>query len=81
MILKFVVQTFIRSYIVLLLASTRPICAQVTSPQSLITGHRGASSVAPENTLAAFHKAWEVGCDAIEGDFRLTSDGTNCLHT
>ena len=81
MILKFAVQTFIRSYIILLLASTRPICAQVTSPHSLITGHRGASSVAPENTLAAFHKAWEVGCDAIEGDFRLTSDGKIvCIH-
>ena len=81
MLLKFVVQTFVRSYIVLLLTSTRLLCAQVTSPPSLITGHRGASSVAPENTLAAFNKAWEVGCDAIEGDFRLTADGKIvCIH-
>jgi glycerophosphoryl diester phosphodiesterase len=81
MLLKFVVQTFVSSYIVFLLASTRLIDAQVTSPHSLITGHRGASSVAPENTLAAFHKAWEVGCDAIEGDFRLTADKKIvCIH-
>ena len=50
-------------------------------PNSLITGHRGASSVAPENTLSAFQKAWDIGCDAIEGDFRLTCDGEIiCIH-
>ena len=31
--------------------------------------------MAPENTLAAFHKALEVGADAIELDVRLTRDG------
>ena len=55
--------------------------ANVTPPRSLITGHRGASSVAPENTLSAFRTAWEIGCDAIEGDFRLTRDGIIvCIH-
>lgn len=69
------------SFSILLLTSTQLIYAQVNSPHSLITGHRGASSVAPENTLAAFRKAWEIGCDAIEGDFRLTSDKKIvCLH-
>jgi glycerophosphoryl diester phosphodiesterase len=29
-------------------------------PAPLIIGHRGASAVAPENTLAAFRKAIEV---------------------
>ena len=43
--------------VILLLASTQVACAQVTSPRSLITGHRGASSEAPENTLAAFNNA------------------------
>jgi glycerophosphoryl diester phosphodiesterase len=53
----------------------------VKQPNSLITGHRGASSVAPENTLSAFQKAWDIGCDAIEGDFRLTCDGEIiCIH-
>ena len=36
--------------------------------------HRGASGMAPENTLAAFHKALEVGADAIELDVRLSRD-------
>ena len=31
----------------------------------LIVGHRGAAAVAPENTLAAFEAALEVGVDAI----------------
>lgn len=38
-------------------------------------GHRGASAVAPENTLAAFRLAAEMGADAIETDLRLTKDG------
>lgn len=47
----------------------------------LITAHRGASADAPENTLAAFRLAWEQGADAIEGDFRLSSDGRIvCVH-
>ena len=37
--------------------------------------HRGASRIAPENTLAAFQKALEVGADGIEFDVRLSSDG------
>lgn len=47
----------------------------------LIVGHRGASKKAPENTLPAFKLAWEQGVDAVEGDFRLTSDGKIvCFH-
>lgn len=41
----------------------------------LIIGHRGASAVAPENTMAAFRKALAVGADGIEFDVRLTRDG------
>jgi len=37
--------------------------------------HRGASSVAPENTLAAFKEAVGKGADMIELDVRLSSDG------
>ena len=49
--------------------------------ETKIVAHRGASYDAPENTLAAFRLAFEHGADAIEGDFRLTSDGhIVCVH-
>jgi len=37
--------------------------------------HRGARSLAPENTLAAARKALEVGADMWEMDVAVTSDG------
>ena len=37
--------------------------------------HRGASRMAPQNTLAAFEKALDVGADGIEFDVRLCADG------
>src|SRR6185369_3282212 len=40
----------------------------------LIIGHRGASAVAPENTMAAFREALALGADGIEFDVRLTRD-------
>ena len=40
-----------------------------------IVGHRGNSSVAPQNTLAAFEAAWRAGADCIEMDVQLTADG------
>ena len=40
----------------------------------LIIGHRGASAVAPENTIAAFEAAIEAGADGIEFDVRLARD-------
>jgi glycerophosphoryl diester phosphodiesterase len=47
----------------------------------MIVAHRGASFDAPENTLPAFHLAWEQGADAIEGDFLLTKDNQIvCIH-
>ena len=41
----------------------------------LIIAHRGASAIAPENTLAAFRRAIEDGADGIEFDVRLAKDG------
>lgn len=40
-----------------------------------VIAHRGNSSVAPQNTLAAFEAAWRAGADAIEIDVQLTADG------
>jgi glycerophosphoryl diester phosphodiesterase len=39
-----------------------------------IIGHRGAASVAPENTLEGIARAFEDGADAVEIDVRLTED-------
>ncbi|MGG3574327.1 glycerophosphodiester phosphodiesterase family protein [Bacillus gobiensis] len=39
-----------------------------------IIAHRGASGYAPENTLAAFDLAVEMGADFIEFDIRMTKD-------
>src|SRR4029079_15573183 len=44
------------------------------SLRPLILGHRGASAVAPENTLAAFSRAMSDGADGIEFDVRLSRD-------
>ncbi len=41
----------------------------------LIIAHRGASAVAPENTLAAFRQAISDGAEGIEFDVRLANDG------
>ncbi|HWB54361.1 MAG TPA: glycerophosphodiester phosphodiesterase family protein [Tepidisphaeraceae bacterium] len=43
--------------------------------EALIIAHRGESYLAPENTLAAFELAWELGDEAIELDVRPCGDG------
>jgi glycerophosphoryl diester phosphodiesterase len=40
-----------------------------------LQGHRGARGLAPENTLAAFRKAIEIGVSTLELDLGLTRDG------
>jgi glycerophosphoryl diester phosphodiesterase len=40
-----------------------------------VFAHRGASSLAPENTLPAFEKALEMGVDGIELDVQCSKDG------
>lgn len=42
--------------------------------------HRGASAFAPENTLAAFTRAEEIGAHGIELDAKLTADGFVVVH-
>ena len=41
---------------------------------ALITAHRGAKAVAPENTMAAFKAAMDAGADFIELDVQHTKD-------
>ncbi len=63
----------------LAIAQGNEIKDPIRSPK--ISAHRGASRQAPENTLAAFSKAIELGADFIELDLRTTSDGRQvCLH-
>jgi len=40
-----------------------------------IIAHRGASNLAPENTVAAAQLAWEKQADAVEVDVYLSQDG------
>jgi glycerophosphoryl diester phosphodiesterase len=46
----------------------------------LVIAHRGASLLAPENTLSAFRLAADLGADAVELDAKLTSDGYVVIH-
>ncbi|MCE1198607.1 MAG: hypothetical protein LWW85_06525, partial [Marinilabiliales bacterium] len=42
--------------------------------QTLYIGHRGNSSIAPENTIASAKSAWEAGADGVELDVYLSAD-------
>ncbi|KXF75008.1 hypothetical protein ATN84_20160 [Paramesorhizobium deserti] len=42
---------------------------------TLITGHRGARNLWPENSLSGFRKTAELGIDAVEFDIHLTNHG------
>lgn len=46
---------------------------------SEIYAHRGASKFAPENTMAAFELAYQLGADGIETDIQLTKDSIPIL--
>ena len=47
----------------------------MTTSALMVIAHRGASSYAPENTLAAFDLALQMGVRHIELDVDFTSDG------
>ncbi len=42
--------------------------------QNTFIAHRGASFIAPENTIASAKLAWELGADAVECDIHLSKD-------
>ncbi len=48
--------------------------SQVSQKRTKIIAHRGFSSVAPENTLAAFQKAVDIEADYFELDVHKTKD-------
>jgi glycerophosphoryl diester phosphodiesterase len=45
-----------------------------------VIAHRGASRLAPENTVAAFQMASIVGADGVELDVRRSADGVLVVH-
>ena len=52
-----------------------PLRQLLRERRTLIAAHRGASAYAPENTLAAYRLAVEMGVEAIEVDVHLSRDG------
>ena len=48
--------------------------------KTMIIAHRGASSLARENTIESFKKAIEIGVDMIEFDVRRTRDQALIVH-
>jgi len=51
------------------------VCPLTMAHAVEITAHRGASHLAPENTLAAVNLAWQLGADSVEIDVFQTKDG------
>lgn len=59
----------------LLFPQTQPLQSVLGLSDPVITYHRGYSSRAPENTMAAFEAALEDGSPRIELDVQMTADG------
>lgn len=59
----------------LLLASVTALAEAPIADKVLIFGHRGASALRPEHTLAAYAKAIADGADFIEPDLVMSRDG------
>ncbi|WP_245885973.1 glycerophosphodiester phosphodiesterase [Xylanimonas oleitrophica] len=49
--------------------------ASARTAPPVVVAHRGSSSVAPQNTMAAFEAAWRAGAGMIELDVQLSADG------
>lgn len=47
----------------------------IRAARRLLLGHRGTRLYAPENTIEAFDRALQDGCDGFEFDVRVTKDG------
>ncbi|MFA5329732.1 MAG: glycerophosphodiester phosphodiesterase family protein [Prolixibacteraceae bacterium] len=76
---------FLLASIALILVSGSSLFAQVANFKSplpkprqggvYVIAHRGAHNGIPENSLAAYQKAINLGCDFVEIDVRTTKDG------
>jgi glycerophosphoryl diester phosphodiesterase len=63
------------------LAATGLLMAIASIPAAAfdLQGHRGARGLAPENTLAGFARALEIGVTTLETDLAVTKDGVLVL--
>ena len=63
-------------FLAFILSSGMSLGAQLRDGQKpfRFVAHRGASYLAPQNTLASIRLAWELGADAAECDVMLSSD-------
>src|SRR3982074_1421949 len=57
------------------IAHAESLAAKFRSGRMLLGGHRGNPDEFPENTLASFRSAIELGVDLIECDVHLSEDG------
>ncbi|HLZ60588.1 MAG TPA: glycerophosphodiester phosphodiesterase [Ktedonosporobacter sp.] len=57
------------------LPATRSRRPYITHNGPLFFAHRGGSSLAPENTIAAFERGLSLGADALELDIQTTREG------
>ena len=55
------------------------VCRPAPHRSVILFAHRGASASAPENTIAAFELALELGATGLESDVWLTADGVAVL--
>lgn len=61
--------------------STLPLFTLPGKAKPYLMAHRGNRVACPENTLAAFRRAFAEGADLLETDLRLSSDGVFvCIH-
>lgn len=74
---------YLLSLVLILMAGGEMCCATLkdeskpswlTKYPVMVIAHRGYSGEAPENTLAAFKKAIEAGCDMLEFDIHFSKD-------
>ncbi len=52
----------------------RPVKEVLNYERPIVLAHRGGAKLAPENTLAAFNRAAELGVHGFEIDIRMTND-------
>lgn len=65
-----------RPYFALALLCVASACTMPDTPdRPEVHGHRGCRALLPENTVPAFLKAAELGCDWLEMDVVVTADG------